>query len=60
MASAKKKCKKDEKVRIIHHFLDGTESDTLEGHEIPPEIQIEILKIILEGKARRAKAASTK
>lgn len=38
--------KKEEEVRIIHHFADGTESDTLEGHELPEEIQIRILQIM--------------
>lgn len=45
--------KEDDEVKITHHFADGSVSDTLEGHVIPDDIQIEIFKILLAGKERR-------
>lgn len=51
--------KRDE-VKIIHHFIDGTVSDTLEGHVIPDNLQREIFKIFIEGQNRRRKAKSAK
>ena len=45
--------KKDDDVKITHHFLDGTVSNTLEGHVIPDDIQVEIIKILLAGQERR-------
>lgn len=52
--------KKDDDVKITHHFLDGSVSDTLEGHVIPEDIQIEIFKILLAGQKRRNANSNTK
>lgn len=52
--------KKDDDVKITHHFLDGSVSDTLEGHVIPDDIQVEIIKILLAGQERRSAKSSTK
>ena len=50
---ANKSRKKEEEIKIIHHFVDGTESETLEGHVIPDDIQIKIFEILLAGQERR-------
>lgn len=52
--------RKDDDVKITHHFLDGSVSDTLEGHVIPDDIQVEIFKILLAGQERRNTKSSTK
>lgn len=52
--------KKDDDVKITHHFLDGSISDTLEGHVIPDDIQIEIFKVLIAGQERRKVNSSTK
>lgn len=46
--------KRNEEVKIIHVFADGTESDTLEGHGPDAEQSLAIYNIWLAARARKA------